>query len=70
MNIRLPDHSAYYQAVGEEDERLQAQLDEIRAAQDVGELTVRQAADRRIDALEAHLESLRRLRADHLGDQA
>jgi hypothetical protein len=68
MSTSSAGHGDYYQAIGEETDRLWALLSEIARLHDAGELTVRQAADARVAALENHLAALRQLRADHLGD--
>jgi len=39
----------------------------IRRRQDAGEITVRQAADERIAAMEEHLAAIRQLRERHFG---
>lgn len=46
--------------------KLDGALADIRAAQDSGEFTVREAADARVAALELHLAALRKLRQDYL----
>ena len=46
---------------------LDQQLASIRGRQDDGALTIRQAADERIAALEQHLAELRKLREVHFG---
>jgi hypothetical protein len=61
--------SAYTEAAAAEDARLDAELRSIRRREDAAELTVREAADHRIAAMEAHLGRLRELREKHLGDQ-
>lgn len=43
-------------------------LSEIRALQDSGTITVREAADMRVEALERHLDALRELRNEYFGD--
>jgi len=64
----VSDHSAYYHAVTAEDERLCATLAAIRADQDAGHLTVREAADNRIAVLETHLDRCQELRRKYLGE--
>lgn len=61
------EHSAYYEAIGKEDELLQRRMKEIRDMEDAGQLSVRAAADHRIGALEQHLTAVRILRRKHLG---
>lgn len=58
---------SYFNAVRQEDATLQARLAEIRAREDAREITTRQAADRRITVLEAHLATLRTLREQYFG---
>lgn len=48
------------------DTELEAQLAAIRAAEDSGSITVREAADKRIFAMENHLAECRRLRQTYL----
>ncbi|MBO0832629.1 MAG: hypothetical protein J2P28_02925 [Actinobacteria bacterium] len=48
------------------DAELQDQLTAIRAAEDGGDISVREAADKRIGAMEAHLKECRRLRQRYL----
>jgi hypothetical protein len=63
-----PDRiSQYNQLANEEAGRLDAALTGIRASQDSGELSVRQAADARVAVLEEHLNRLRLLRDEYLG---
>jgi hypothetical protein len=57
----------YYAAVMDLDARLEATLAAIRASQDQGHLTTQGAAEARIEALEAHLAGVQRLRLEHLG---
>jgi hypothetical protein len=61
-----PDHARYYQAVSREDERLAATLAAIRQDHDAGNLTIREAADARIAALQAHLARCQQLRREYL----
>jgi hypothetical protein len=61
-------HTAYYDAVSQADEALDDALAAVRAEQDAGRITVAEAACERVGLLERHLELLRRLRAEHLGD--
>jgi hypothetical protein len=49
------------------DAELEGQLAAIRAAEDTGHITVREAADKRIVAMENHLAECRRLRRAYLG---
>jgi hypothetical protein len=61
------DLGSYFNAVRQEDATLQVKLAEIRTREDAGEVTVRQAADIRIAAMEQHLAELRELRAQFFG---
>ena len=56
----------YSQAIAREAAILDRRIADIRRRQDDGELTVRQAADERITAMENHLAALRRLSEIHL----
>lgn len=60
-------HDAYYTAVSEADDDLEDALGHVRAREDAGEITVRQAADERVRLLENHLAECQRLRREHLG---
>jgi hypothetical protein len=48
------------------DAQLEGQLAAIRAAEDADHITVREAADKRIVAMEHHLAECRRLRETYL----
>jgi hypothetical protein len=61
--------AGYNGLIADEAERLAGALADIREAQDLGELTVREAADNRIQVLETHLARLRHLRAQFLGPE-
>jgi hypothetical protein len=71
MKRKLPNdndtHETYWEAVKAADRSIDAELARIRRREDVGELTVREAALARVEALEANLATLRRLRQEHLG---
>jgi hypothetical protein len=56
----------YYSAMAAEDQRLTDALAAIRADQAAGLLTVRQAADNRIAALEKHMVRCQELRREYL----
>jgi hypothetical protein len=58
--------AVYNQLVTEAGERLDGALADIRASQDAGELSVRDAADARVAVLEEHLNRLKLLRAEYL----
>jgi hypothetical protein len=59
--------AVYNQLVTEAGDRLDGALADIRASQDSGELSVRDAADARVAILEEHLNRLRLLRDEYLG---
>jgi hypothetical protein len=61
-------HTAYWQALEAEDQRLDQELAKLRDDYDRGFLTVREAADMRVAALQRHLAELTRLRRELLGD--
>jgi hypothetical protein len=56
----------YYSAIAAEDKKLTAVLAAIRAEQAAGLLTVREAADNRIAALETHIARCQELRREYL----
>ena len=66
-DARDPDRiTQYNQLLAVEASRLDGALADIRAQEGAGELTTREAADKRIAVLEAHLSRLRLLRAGYL----
>ena len=71
MQRKLPSdddpHTAYFEAVKAADRSIDAQIAAIRRREDAGEYTPKEAADARVEALEAHLATLHRLRLQHLG---
>jgi hypothetical protein len=71
MKRKLPNdddpHTAYFEQVTAADRRIDAEIAAIRRKEDAGELTPKEAADARVEALEAHLTEVRRLRLEHLG---
>jgi hypothetical protein len=56
----------YWKAVETEDKWLDERLTDIRGRQDTGMISIRQAADERIVAMEQHLDAVRELRRRHL----
>jgi hypothetical protein len=64
----IPDSDVdlYRLGVQRADRDLDEQLAAIRAAEDAGRISVREAADNRILAMEVHLTELQRLRRDYL----
>jgi hypothetical protein len=66
-DARDPDRiTQYNQLLAVEASRLKGALADIRAQEAAGKLTTREAADKRIAVLEAHLTRLRLLRAGYL----
>jgi hypothetical protein len=66
-DARDPDRiTQYNQLLAVEASRLDGALADIRAQEAAGKLTTREAADKRIAVLEAHLTRLRLLRAGYL----
>jgi len=59
----------YWEAVKEQDRRLDELLLSIRAKQNAGEYTTLEGCQARVDALEQHLAEVRRLRQEHFGEQ-
>jgi len=60
-------HSEYYREVQTADQDLEDALSHIRARQDDGEISAREAADERVRLLENHLQAVHALRVKHLG---
>jgi hypothetical protein len=58
----------YADEAAAQDQFLDRRLAEIRAQYEAGSITVREAADLRVAALEHHLAAVRALRAEHFGD--
>ncbi|HSR82860.1 MAG TPA: hypothetical protein VLM11_01625 [Streptosporangiaceae bacterium] len=63
-----PNHSGYAEDAAAQDAMLDERLAAIRRQQDQGTITIRQAADLRVAALEHHLEAVRALRAEYFGE--
>lgn len=61
------DTSGYAAEAAAQDPFLDRRIAEIRAQYDAGDITVREAADLRVAALEHHLAAVRALRAEHFG---
>lgn len=57
----------YADAAGAADEHLDEELAEIRRLGDAGSISLLEAADMRIAALERHIAAIRALRAEHFG---
>jgi hypothetical protein len=68
QNHPTHDPIAYFAALGDEQEALDDALTAIRAEQDAGRITAVQAAEERAGLLERHLERLRQLRRQYLGE--
>jgi|HubBroStandDraft_5_1064220.scaffolds.fasta_scaffold1143007_1 hypothetical protein len=66
-SVRQGDHESYWAAVEAEDGRFDDEIAGIRRRQDAGELTSREAANERIQIMEAHLAAVRELRQAYLG---
>jgi len=62
--------SAYMREAALQDEFLDAALAGIRANEAAGHITIREAADLRVAALEHHLETVRNLRIEYFGGNA
>jgi hypothetical protein len=60
---------AYADEAAIQDDLLDQKLAEIRAQADHGYITIREAADLRVAALEHHIEATRALRAEHFGEE-
>ena len=60
------DTEMYRAGIRRADAELEGQLAAIRTAEDAGHITVRDAADKRIVAMEHHLAECRRLRGTYL----
>jgi hypothetical protein len=60
--------SSYADEAAAVDQILDECLAEIRRRTDAGDITVREAADERVLALERHIETIRNLRAEYLGE--
>lgn len=67
MAERLDKAEGYAEQVAREADIFDDALAAIRHQEDAGELTVRQAADRRVELMERHLHTLRMLRETYLG---
>lgn len=71
MGRKLPSdhdsHAAYFEAVKAAERAIDAQIAAIRRREDAGQYSPKEAADARVEALEAHLATLGRLRREHLG---
>src|SRR5258708_39506774 len=64
--INLDTPADYMEAVDREDEKLERTMGTIRTRTDAGELTLRESALERGDALESHLAECQRLRRMYL----
>lgn len=60
------DSELYRIGIQRADAELEGQLSAIRAAEDAGRISVLEAADKRIVAMEHHLAECRRLRETYL----
>ena len=59
-------HARYLTGTEREDRLLEERIADIRRREDEGTITVRLAADARIDAMEKHLAAVTRLRETYL----
>ena len=57
----------YADAASAADKLLDRQLAEIRRLSDAGDITLVEAAEMRVAALERHIDAIRGLRAEHFG---
>jgi hypothetical protein len=62
------NNMAYQEAANQLDRKLDHDLAALRARQDAGEVSIRQAADLRVAILSEHLAALAALRVEHFGD--
>jgi hypothetical protein len=62
-----PPADSYTDEAAAQDQFLDRRLAEIRALYEAGSITIREAADLRIAALEHHVEEVRALRVKHFG---
>lgn len=67
MSESTPSGRNYADAAAKADDELDGRLAEIRRQSEAGAITLAQAADMRVAALERHIESIRALRAEHFG---
>jgi hypothetical protein len=65
-SISHGDHEGYWAALEAEDGKLDDLIGGIRRRQEAGELTPREAANERIQVMEAHLTAVQELRRTHL----
>lgn len=68
MSDRPFNSNGYTAEMSALDIALEIRLGEIRAQLDQGIITVREAADLRVEALEQHLANVRTLRAEYFGN--
>jgi hypothetical protein len=59
--------STYAEEAAIQDQLLDGKLAGIRAREAAGDITVREAADMRVQALEHHIQCVRALREEHFG---
>lgn len=62
--------STYMAEASAQDIYLDRKLADIRAREERGDITIREAADARAAALEHHIEAVRELRHEHFGGDA
>jgi hypothetical protein len=66
MSEMIPERERYFQLVEEARRRLESQLDRIWNDYNEGTITVREAADARIQVMTEHLARLKQLRDEFL----
>jgi hypothetical protein len=62
------NNMAFQDAANQLDAQLDRKLAALRARQDLGDITIRQAADLRVAVLTEHLAAVAALRVEHFGD--
>jgi hypothetical protein len=60
---------AYTAEAAAQDAMLDERIAAIRRQQDQGDITIREAADLRVEALEHHLAAVKALRAEYFGEE-
>ena len=70
MDNTTNDYAARYWELSAEAQReLDERLANVRNDYEAGEISIRDAADKRVELMEKHLAHLRELRARYLGEQ-
>ena len=68
--VASPAPSTYMEEAALQDSYLDEKLAAIRRREAAGELTVREAAAERVEALQHHVQAVRYLRREHFGEQS